>query len=182
MKTIKPKKQVADKKEPIKKKPIKKPKKKTKKKTKNKRVLLTKAKKKAFAIWSETVREANGHACAYCGAVRGEPNVNGKPVVMNAHHIITRDNPALRYEFRNGCCLCRYCHKFSRTGAHRGSIVFNEWFRETRPEDYYYLIHHHDDIVEDEMSHIENSIEVLSNMLLTLTSKGDKVESNKGKQ
>ncbi len=106
--------------------------------------LLKKAVNKAFALWGEVGSLASDFMCELCGARKGEIKDNGKPVVLNHHHLIGREWHNLRFNPHNCITLDQWCHKFSRTGAHRGSFIFNEWFRnnENRASDYDYVIRH----------------------------------------
>lgn len=45
---------------------------------------------------------------------------------------------------QNGICLCPRCHKFGPDSAHQ-SLVFYEWLRRAKPEQWDYLLHHYDD-------------------------------------
>jgi len=113
---------------------------------------IQKLKRKAFKIWSQTVRK-NGY-CEICGIKHGELTKNGKPAMLNAHHIVGRSNPALAWDLKNGISLCSYCHKFSKTGPHQGGIIFAEWFRVHHPEEYTYLLEHHSNIVDITLEHM----------------------------
>lgn len=64
----------------------------------------------------------------------------GKPDSLNTHHIIHRTNKWLRFDLRNGCCLCVGCHIFGPESAHHGEAYFMEWFRNYRPDDLEYLL------------------------------------------
>lgn len=118
-----------------------------------------KLKRKAFKIWSQTVRR--DRQCEICGIKHGEPTKNGKPAILNAHHIVGRHNLALAWDLKNGISLCSYCHKFSKTGPHQGGIIFSEWFRVNHPEEYAYLLEHHMDNVDITLEHM---LEVIKNL------------------
>ena len=79
-------------------------------------------KKKLDALWSKIIRSRG--ACEMCGGQ-----------AQNAHHIIGRINYALRWDLRNGVCLCVACH----FKAHNSPIAFLDWLWENRPADYIYL-------------------------------------------
>ena len=102
--------------------------------------LLKKAVNKAFSLWGEIGRIQTGDTCELCGARRGDLKDNGKPTILNGHHLRIRDDHSLRFNPKNNSTLCQWCHKFSREGAHRGTILFNEWLRKNRPLDYDYLL------------------------------------------
>lgn len=95
----------------------------------------TNLKKKCDTLWSEIIR-SKGY-CEMCG--RGN-------MQLNAHHIVGRVNKALRWDLRNGICLCVWCHKFSPTSAHSDPIGFIEFLKKVRPDDYDYLLVRKNDI------------------------------------
>lgn len=147
------------------------------KKPKSTKVLLAKAKRKAYRVWSEAVRLVHNNTCELCGAVSGETKENGKPVILNAHHIVTRDNPVLRFDIRNGCCLCQYCHKYSRTGAHRGTIVFSEWLRGGRYDDYAYLLKRAGEAPGENLEGVLNAIAELESVISSFSRKKENLKS-----
>lgn len=147
------------------------------KKPKSTKVLLAKAKRKAYRIWSEAVRLIHNNTCELCGAVSGKIKENGKPVILNAHHIVTRDNPVLRFDIRNGCCLCQYCHKYSRTGAHRGTIVFSEWLRGVRYDDYAYLLKRAGEAPGENLEGVLNAIAELESVISSFSRKKENLKS-----
>ena len=110
MKTLKLKCKIR--KKPIKKKPIK------------KKTIKNRLDKK----WSLIIR-SRGY-CEKCGA---------NTQLLNAHHLEGRRNLSLRWDIRNGCCLCVSCHTMSTNSAHQSPLRFNEWFEEKRPEDFKYI-------------------------------------------
>lgn len=79
--------------------------------------------------WSLTVKEVANFRCEVCG----------KRSPLNSHHIIGRRNFALRWELKNGVCLCVSCHKFGNQSAHSNPLWFDKWLRENRKEDYEFL-------------------------------------------
>ena len=88
----------------------------------NKKTLRTKLDK----IWSEIIRSKG--QCEMCHKIG-----------TNAHHIIGRRNLHLRWDLRNGCLLCSYCHIFSKNSAHQNPVNFMDFLDATRPEDINYL-------------------------------------------
>jgi hypothetical protein len=80
-----------------------------------------------MALWSQIVRSKG--ACEVCGRKLG----------LNAHHIVGRRNLTLRYDPRNGCCLCSGCHRLYKESAHEDPIWFMQWMMQHRPDDYNYL-------------------------------------------
>ena len=124
---------------------------------------LIKLKRKAFKLWSEKVRLIG--MCELCGVKYKEITPKGKPVILNAHHLLDRYSfPRLSWDIKNGICVCQYCHKFSKTGCHRGSIIFNEWYRLKYPENYQYLLKVYNEPVEITVEYMENIIKILSQM------------------
>lgn len=79
-------------------------------------------KKKMDVLWSKLIRSKG--ACEVCG---GSPD--------NAHHIVGRINYALRWDLKNGICLCVGCH----FKAHNNPMWFMDWLWDRRPGDYLYL-------------------------------------------
>jgi len=82
--------------------------------------------KQCDRLWSEIIRSRI--FCERCG----------KPA-NNPHHIIGRANYNLRWNIRNGCLLCAYCHVFGSHSAHNDPLGFMEWLKSNRPDDYEYL-------------------------------------------
>lgn len=78
-------------------------------------------------LWSRLVRA--GGVCEKCGKTSRE-------VQLHPHHVYGRGNYRLRFDLRNGCCLCARCHM---GWAESYPIAFADWFRQQRPEDAAYL-------------------------------------------
>lgn len=77
--------------------------------------------KKLDELWSKKVRERDNHKCRVCGNTEG----------INAHHIITRKNYALRWDLTNGISLCPRCHVYdSKQSAHGNPIWFDTWMKD----------------------------------------------------
>lgn len=87
----------------------------------------TQVKKIIDKKWSEKVRSLG--SCEVCG----------KEEWLNAHHIIGRQDLRVRWDIRNGCCLCSGCHTMNNYSAHGNPLFFMEWMEENRPEDLEYL-------------------------------------------
>ena len=85
---------------------------------------------KADALWRTIVRA--GGKCEWCGGSGG---------VLHAHHIMGRSRHSLRWDLRNGVCLCYSCH--TPYGAHSPNASLVEkylyWIKAYRPEDWKYL-------------------------------------------
>ncbi len=88
-----------------------------------------KLKEKLDNIWAQIIKSKG-----YCEVCHSSNN-------LNAHHVVGRINYGLRWDLRNGCCLCPGCHMFSsKTSAHNNPIWFLEHFKFHRPDDYEYLL------------------------------------------
>lgn len=127
----------------------------------NKARYLLKLKRKAFKLWSESIRKIG--YCELCGLKLGEKSHTGKPIILDAHHIVERINHRLAWDTLNGVSLCKYCHKFSKIGPHKGGIIFSEWFRVKYPEKYQYLLSVHQEPFEVNIQNMEKIVENLSN-------------------
>lgn len=84
--------------------------------------------KKLDRAWSAVVKENAGYKCEVCG-------ISGTSTLLNAHHIEGRRNMRLRWELKNGVCLCSGCHVFRRESAHQSPEWFHYWLEENRWED-----------------------------------------------
>jgi hypothetical protein len=86
-----------------------------------------------YDLWSEIVKKKAGYKCEVCGSTEN----------LQSHHIIGRGNWRLRWEPRNGACLCAKHHKFDRNqSAHNNPLWFNEWLQKYRKEDIEWLRKH----------------------------------------
>lgn len=66
-------------------------------------------------------------ACEKCGATEK----------LLVHHILIRRlYPEYALDPRNLIVLCPKCHNFKRGSAHKDGIVFAEWLRTAKPEQY----------------------------------------------
>ena len=131
----------------------------------SKRSRLSKLLRKALSLWTKCVKERDGYTCQLCGARNGELNANGKPTIINAHHIISRRCKALRLDVRNGITLCAGCHKFSPLGPHRGMLIFSEWLRKERPGLTEYLLSHTEDATIESETQMQLEIDRLKEEL-----------------
>lgn len=84
-------------------------------------------KNKADRKWAESVKRNAKGRCERCGKYEG----------VQSHHVVGRQNHALRFDVRNGVALCWYDHYVF---AHQHPLDFAEWFREHRPADYAYVM------------------------------------------
>ena len=85
-------------------------------------------KKKADQLWSKLI------------LLKGSCEVCGKRENLNAHHIVGRRNLRLRYDLKNGVCLCAGHHTLRMDSAHQDPIEFMFWLMNHRPDDYNYLV------------------------------------------
>lgn len=103
---------------------------------------LGRVRRRLMRLWTEKVHDLGGNACAVCGKRMGEVDQsNGKPVVINAHHLQSRDiDPGLRWDERNGICLCVSHHKYGHQSAHKSPLWFVDWLQKNRPDQYSYVM------------------------------------------
>lgn len=85
--------------------------------------------KKLDEAWSKAVKKRAEWKCEVCGSEK----------CLNSHHIVGRRNRTLRWDCRNGVCLCVSHHKFGLESAHEDPLWFKEWLEDKRWEDYQYL-------------------------------------------
>jgi hypothetical protein len=90
--------------------------------SKSRKRTVSSVKKSCDRLWSEIVRA--GGECERCGRTSEESQ-------LHAHHVYGRNNHRLRFEPRNGVCLCARCHRY----FHDYPVVFARWFMERRPDD-----------------------------------------------
>lgn len=128
--------------------------------SKSKKITIPKLKKKAYKIWSEIVRKRG--FCELCGKKYKQIRENGKPVILNAHHIIGRENLKLSWNILNGISLCSYCHKFSKIGPHKGGIIFSDWYQKKYPNNYKYLLETYSQSIELTIEYMEKIIKDLN--------------------
>ena len=89
----------------------------------------TSLRKECDKLWSLVIR-AKG-ACEVCA----------NPYYLNAHHIVGRKVMALRYDFRNGACLCAGHHRLNNISAHEDPVWFiHEWMAANRADDLRYVL------------------------------------------
>lgn len=80
--------------------------------------------------WSQLVRARAGYHCERCGATPEESQ-------LHAHHVDGRNNHRLRFDPRNGVCLCARCHRW----GHDHPLLYSAWFQGYRLEDARYVVH-----------------------------------------
>ncbi len=62
---------------------------------------------KCGTLWSLIIRSRVDSVCEWCGRDYGK---------MDAHHFRGKPNATLRYELKNGVCLCFKCHRIKCHG------------------------------------------------------------------
>ena len=72
--------------------------------------------------WSDRVKEDAKQTCERCGCT-------GKR--LNSHHIYSRRYKAIRWETKNGVCLCVGCHFW----IHQNIIEGADWIKEKYSDD-----------------------------------------------
>jgi len=85
----------------------------------------TNYKKKADKLWSQVIRQKG--VCDRCGKQGAQ---------FNAHHITSRSNHSLRFDLKNGLCLCVSCHFW----IHQNLVLGAEWLKSENPKTYEYLM------------------------------------------
>jgi hypothetical protein len=75
--------------------------------------------------WSQVVKQRAGNKCEVCGKVQS----------LNSHHYISRSNRMLRWDPRNGVCVCAGCHLFKNESFHKNPEFSHYWMEENRWED-----------------------------------------------
>ena len=113
------------------------------KKTKKTKLESTaKIQRRLFKLWSEAVRERAMLKCEYCGIENKAININGVSTKLDSHHFISRKvkNMPLKFEIKNGICVCPICHKWGMPSFHRDPITTITWLIKTSPERYDYVL------------------------------------------
>jgi hypothetical protein len=103
----------------------------------------------------KTLRNKLDNAWSRAILSKGSCEVCGETQYLNPHHIEGRRNLRLRWDLRNGVCLCSGCHTFRKDSAHQAPEWFHFWLEEHRWEDLQYVLCHRDEIKKwalDEMS------------------------------
>ena len=98
--------------------------------------IIKRLKNKLLKLWSIKVKERAGFKCEVDGCTSG--------LALNSHHIENfLTSQELRYDIRNGLCLCQNCHKFPKKGqksVHRSFVLAYELMTKKHPEDLQYLL------------------------------------------
>ena len=87
--------------------------------------------KKLDTAWSKLVKKKAGNMCEYCYKTTG----------LNSHHIYSRSNRSVRWDVKNGVCLCAYHHALSsKFSAHKTPIEFILWLEDKKGKDFIMLL------------------------------------------
>jgi hypothetical protein len=118
---------------------------------------LTKGKlsKKLDEAWSLAVKKRAGYKCEVCG----------KTDILNSHHIVGRRNRRVRWDVRDGVCLCVKHHKLGIESAHEDPLWFREWLEDKRWEDYAYLYTVKNQIKKWTLEDMEEQLEELNKII-----------------
>lgn len=74
--------------------------------------------KRLDEAWSELVKIRASYRCEYCY----------KPGTLNSHHIYSRSKRSVRWNPKNGVCLCASHHALSsKFSAHKTPVEFLDW-------------------------------------------------------
>lgn len=82
--------------------------------------------KKLDDAWSLAVKVQAGFKCEYCG----------KTSSLNSHHVYSRSNRSVRWDLRNGYCLCVSHHTFGNISAHKSPMEFSKWMEQDRGKEW----------------------------------------------
>jgi len=94
---------------------------------------IAKINRRLYKKWSLAVHGQASGICELCQ----------KPAAkLDAHHIVSRRfRSPLRFDPKNGICLCPSCHRFSPLRSfHQNPLPAFKWFFETRKEQAEYLL------------------------------------------
>lgn len=119
---------------------------------------LKKLRRKCLPLWTKKVKENAGNQCE-----ARENGVRCKEVkFLHSHHIesyaVNRD---LRYDPKNGTCMCAGHHKFKRKSAHKSFVFMYEYMTHYRLNDLYYLIQMSNITSPETKESLQNIIKIL---------------------
>jgi len=83
--------------------------------------------KRLDEAWSLLIKLIAGNQCERCF----------KTTYLNSHHIFSRSNKSVRWHIPNGICLCAGCHALNNDSAHKSPLLFAEWIKHKRGEQWY---------------------------------------------
>jgi len=113
--------------------------------------------KKLDEAWSSAVKKRAGYKCEVCGI--------GESGHLNSHHIVGRRNRMVRWDIRDGVCLCVKHHRFGIESAHEDPLWFREWLEDKRWEDYAYLYTIKNQIKKWTLEDMEEQLEELNKII-----------------
>lgn len=73
--------------------------------------------KRLDRAWSKLVKLIANNRCEVCGNTKA----------LNSHHLFSRAKKSLRWNVKNGVCLCVNHHIGVTFSAHKTPITFNDW-------------------------------------------------------
>ena len=73
--------------------------------------------------------------------------------------------PDVRWDIRDGVCLCVKHHRFGIESAHEDPLWFREWLEDKRWEDYAYLYTVKNQIKKWTLEDMEEQLEELNNII-----------------
>jgi hypothetical protein len=95
--------------------------------------IIRRLKKKLLGLWSLKVKEKAGNKCEVEDCSTGN--------ALNSHHIENFVvNKELRYDLRNGICVCQSHHKFLAASCHKSFVFMYGLMTKKHPEDLQYLL------------------------------------------
>ena len=86
-------------------------------------------KKQLDKLWAEVVKQRANNICEYKDCK--------KTTYLNSHHIFSRSNLSVRWDIKNGVCLCSGHHTLTNDSAHKNPVEFVEWLKQKRGEKWY---------------------------------------------
>ncbi len=112
-------------------------------------------KKKADKLFSEIIRSRK-----WCEA----PHAGGKKCssLLDCAHVIPRTNLTLRWDLKNGLCLCRAHHLYWQ---HKDPIAFTNWFAKKYPDRRRYLLKKRYTLTKRTLEDYKNLVKVLQKQL-----------------
>lgn len=96
---------------------------------------------------------------------RGKCEVCGSQQSLNPHHIEGRRNLRLRWEPRNGVCLCSGCHVFRIQSAHQSPEWFHYWLEDKRWEDLSFVLANREEIKKWTIEDMQEQLDKLTSLL-----------------
>jgi hypothetical protein len=124
---------------------------------------LRKLHRKCKKLWSLVVRKLGNNICSICGTDK----------LLHAHHIEdSRLCKSLRYDIKNGVCLCARHHKFGKDSAHKSFVSIYKYLINHRLDDLSYIEFHRIDDLEFTKFYLMDKIQELQFLLKDLDGKG----------